>query len=149
MNKTESKYFSTAARMDEAFLALLEKKDLPYITVKEICQQAGVNRSTFYLHYETIGDLLAESVQYMTERFLDHMRQRTEPFAASDTPLSAGRAYFITPEYLEPYLSYSCSAQPWSNPPFCGWTRYTSGCSAMCFPPFWSNFRSRRKIVRI
>ena len=47
MNKTESKYFSTAARMDEAFLALLEKKDLPYITVKEICQQAGVNRSTF------------------------------------------------------------------------------------------------------
>ena len=106
MNKTESKYFSTAARMDEAFLALLEKKDLPYITVKEICQQAGVNRSTFYLHYETIGDLLAESVQYMTERFLDHMRQRTEPFAASDTPLSAGRAYFITPEYLEPYLSY-------------------------------------------
>ena len=41
MNKTESKYFSTAARMDEAFLALLEKKDLPYITVKEICQQAG------------------------------------------------------------------------------------------------------------
>ena len=106
MNKAESKYFSTAARMDEALLALLEKKDLPYITVKEICQQAGVNRSTFYLHYETIGDLLAESVQYMIERFLDHMRQRTEPFAASNTPLSAGRAYFVTPEYLEPYLSY-------------------------------------------
>lgn len=75
-------------------------------TDKEICQQAGVNRSTFYLHYETIGDLLAESVQYMTERFLDHLRQRTEPFAASGTPLPAGRAYFITPEYLEPYLSY-------------------------------------------
>ena len=79
MNKADSKYFSTAARMDEALLALLEKKDLPYITVKEICQQAGVNRSTFYLHYETIGDLLAESVQYMTERFLEHMRQRSAP----------------------------------------------------------------------
>ena len=54
--------------MDEALLALLEKKDLPYITVKEICQQAGVNRSTFYLHYETIGDLLAESCLLYTSR---------------------------------------------------------------------------------
>ena len=106
LNKSDSKYFSTAARMDEAFLVLLEKKDLPYITVKEICQQAGVNRSTFYLHYETIGDLLAESVQYMTDRFLDHMRQRTEPFAADSIPHCNDQDYFITPEYLEPYLDY-------------------------------------------
>lgn len=40
MNKSESKYFATAARMDEAFLALLEKKDFAYITVKEICEAA-------------------------------------------------------------------------------------------------------------
>lgn len=52
MNKSESKYFATAARMDEAFLELIEKKDFAYITVKEICEKAGVNRSTFYLHYE-------------------------------------------------------------------------------------------------
>ncbi len=37
MNKSESKYFNTAARMDEALILLLEKKDLEYITVKEIC----------------------------------------------------------------------------------------------------------------
>ena len=64
MNKSESKYFATAARMDEAFLALLEKKDFAYITVKEICEAAGVNRSTFYLHYETMADLLSESVSH-------------------------------------------------------------------------------------
>ena len=50
MNKNESKYFSTAIKMDEALIALLEKKDFSYITVKEICEKAGVNRSTFYLH---------------------------------------------------------------------------------------------------
>ena len=50
MNKNESKYFNTAVKMDKAFLALLEKKDFAYITVKEICEEAGVNRSTFYLH---------------------------------------------------------------------------------------------------
>ena len=65
MNKSESKYFNTAVRMDEAFLALLEKKDFAYITVKEVCEKAGVNRSTFYLHYETVSDLLSESVSYL------------------------------------------------------------------------------------
>lgn len=41
MNRSESKYFATAARMDEAFLELLEKKDFAYITVKEICERQG------------------------------------------------------------------------------------------------------------
>ena len=52
----KSKYFNTAVRMDQAFLELLEKKDMEYITVKELCKTAGVNRSTFYLHYETMSD---------------------------------------------------------------------------------------------
>ena len=62
---SKSRYLATAARMDEAFLELLGEKDFPYITVKEICSRASVNRSTFYLHYETIEDLLAESVSHM------------------------------------------------------------------------------------
>ena len=45
MNRSESRYFATAARMDEAFLTLLAKKDFEYITVKEICEVAEVNRS--------------------------------------------------------------------------------------------------------
>lgn len=36
MNKSESKYFNTAKKMDEAFIELLEKKDFEYISVKEI-----------------------------------------------------------------------------------------------------------------
>ncbi len=47
MNKNESKYFNTAIKMDQSFLELLEKKDFAYITVKEICHEADVNRSTF------------------------------------------------------------------------------------------------------
>ena len=57
MNKSESKYFNTALLMDEALLLLLEKKEYEFITIKEICEKAGVYRSTFYLHYETIDDL--------------------------------------------------------------------------------------------
>lgn len=69
LNKSESKYFNTAEKMDKAFLDLLQRKDFSFITVKEICEKAGVNRSTFYLHYETVGDLLEESLEYMQKNF--------------------------------------------------------------------------------
>ena len=52
MNKNESKYYNTALLMDEALIQLLEKKEFEYISIKEICEKAGVNRSTFYLHYD-------------------------------------------------------------------------------------------------
>ena len=80
MNKSESKYFNTALRMDEALLALLEEKDLEYITVKEICHQAGVNRSTFYLHYETIADLVSETLEMINQRFLSYFPSRKKKF---------------------------------------------------------------------
>ena len=54
MNKNESKYFNTAKKMDDALLSLLEKKTFEYITIKDICEEANVNRSTFYLHYDNI-----------------------------------------------------------------------------------------------
>lgn len=92
--------------MDEAFLELLAKKDFAYITVKEICEKAGVNRSTFYLHYETIGDLLEESAKHIIDRFVDCMPQNTVDFLEklNDRPLE--ELYLITPEYLIPYLNY-------------------------------------------
>lgn len=106
MNKSESKYFATAVRMDEAFLTLLERKDFAYITVKELCETAGVNRSTFYLHYETMADLLTESVSHMNEQFLAYMKKDSEAFMAKLENCPLDELYLITPEYLNPYLGY-------------------------------------------
>ena len=106
MKKSESKYFNTAVRMDQAFLELLEKKDMEYITVKEICESAGVNRSTFYLHYETIGDLLAESVQYINQQFQEYMKLGAERFVSKIRECPLEELYLVTPTYLIPYLEY-------------------------------------------
>lgn len=106
MNKRDSKYFITAEKMDQALFELLEKKDLAYITVKEICAKAGVNRSTFYLHYETMGDLLAESVEWLNERFFDSMNQQARKPLADPMAHSPEELFFITPEYLTPFLDY-------------------------------------------
>lgn len=106
MNRSESKYFATAQRMDEAFLALIAQKDFAYITVKEVCEKAQVNRSTFYLHYETMGDLLAECGRYMNERFLSYMTQDSKGFIEELPGRSLEELYLVTPEYLTPYLNY-------------------------------------------
>ena len=105
MNRFESKYFNTAAKMDKALIRLLEEKELEYITVNEICKTAGVNRSTFYLHYDSINDLLDESVQFSLNDFWSSLEVDGGIVSAIETaPLE--KLVFITPEYLKPYLEY-------------------------------------------
>ena len=106
MNRSESKYFNTAVKMDEAFLALLEKKDFAYITVKELCAAAGVNRSTFYLHYETLEDLLGECAQYLNDRFLSYMQRDCAAFVEKLHTCPLEELCLVTPEYLTPYLTF-------------------------------------------
>lgn len=103
MNKSESKYYHTACLMDEALLVLLEKKDFDYITVKEICERAGVNRSTFYLHYETVNDLLNESLSYIFSKFLDKFANESKKRVQSER---LGDLFLVTPEYIVPYLEF-------------------------------------------
>lgn len=92
--------------MDGALLELLDEKELPYITVKEICARAGVSRSTFYLHYETIGDLLTECTESMNRRFLDFMGEGQRDFAKNIPQRTRDELYLITPEYLIRYLQF-------------------------------------------
>lgn len=106
MNKSESKYFNTALRMDEALIALLEEKDLEYITVKEICHQAGVNRSTFYLHYETIADLVNETLEMINQRFLSYFPQQEDEILANMDSRNREALVLVTQEYLLPYLRF-------------------------------------------
>lgn len=106
MNKSESKYFNTALRMDEALITLLEKKDLEYITVKEICRQAGVNRSTFYLHYETIADLVNETLEMVNRRFLSYFPQQEEDVLGNMDSRAREDLVLVTREYLIPYLRF-------------------------------------------
>jgi AcrR family transcriptional regulator len=43
----------------DAFLELCLEKNSRKVAVKEICERAGIARSTFYQHYEDVGQLLA------------------------------------------------------------------------------------------
>ena len=101
VNKSESKYFNTALLMDEALLTLLEKKDFEFISVKEICNKAGVNRSTFYLHYESMDDLLKETLNLINKKFNESFGEKIINLKVS----SKEELFFIKDEYLIPYLT--------------------------------------------
>lgn len=106
MTKSESKYFKTARIMDEALITLLCKKDIPFISVKEICEIAGVNRSTFYLHYESIGDLLQETVEYIQEEFEKYFTGKADKFISGIEQMPLNELVLIHDEYLIPYLTF-------------------------------------------
>lgn len=106
MNKNESKYFNTAVKMDKALITLLEKKDFEYISIKEICEVAGVNRSTFYLHYENTVDLLNETTKYILDSFLTYFSVDKQSITDKYANCELQDLVFITPEYLTPYLTF-------------------------------------------
>ncbi len=92
--------------MNQALIELLNKKEYDFITVKEICKKAGVNRSTFYLHYETIDDLLRECIQNSDKQFLEYFPNSTKEFFDKMRDAKNEELILITPQYLTPYLQY-------------------------------------------
>lgn len=52
-----------------AFTDLLRQKPIQAITISQLCQQAGINRSTFYTHYTDIYDLREQLEAQMVEDF--------------------------------------------------------------------------------
>ena len=49
--------------LKSAFLRILEKKPLSDMTIAEVVREAHVSRSTFYLHYQNLGELYDDMVR--------------------------------------------------------------------------------------
>ena len=105
MNKNESKYFNTAKKMNDALITLLETKEFEYISIKEICHIANVNRSTFYLHYSNMNDLLEETIKSLNLSFNSHFGSKeNESTIISKDNLED--LLLINDENLIPYLNF-------------------------------------------
>ena len=61
MDKREDRRVSMTKRLlKDAMTELLREKDIYHIAVRELCDKADVNRTTFYKHYGNQFDLLTE-----------------------------------------------------------------------------------------
>ena len=60
----------TERAIHEAFIELLSKKALDRITVRDITEQAGISRNTFYYHYQDIPALLEDILEKDADRVI-------------------------------------------------------------------------------
>lgn len=62
----------TLAMIRKSFIELIAEKPFHEIRLKEVCEKAGIHRSTFYKHYEDIYDwrdrIERESLHYLREK---------------------------------------------------------------------------------
>lgn len=63
-----------------AFTDLLRQKPIQNITIKELCERAGIKRGTFYSHYTDIYDLRDNIEDEMTREF----QKALEPLLRAD-----------------------------------------------------------------
>lgn len=67
MEKENQRIALTKKLLQNAFLKLLKTTPIHAISIRELCREAGINRTTFYNHYGSQYDLLGE----ISGRFLD------------------------------------------------------------------------------
>ncbi|MFC4320073.1 TetR/AcrR family transcriptional regulator [Litchfieldia salsa] len=63
--------------LKDSLIQLLKEKDMSSITVKEICERADINRSTFYSHYADHFDLLDKIEEEIIEEMAGYLSRFT------------------------------------------------------------------------
>lgn len=61
----------------ESFIQLYAQKPITQITVKDICEKAGINRSTFYRNYVDVYDLKDQLENEMLENMLELIHDKS------------------------------------------------------------------------
>ena len=62
---------ATKRAMANAFVELSKEKPSAKISVREVTQRVGVDRQTFYYHFDTMDDLVSFSCRQLLESMLD------------------------------------------------------------------------------
>lgn len=76
MDNLDNRVRYTKMVLQQALLKILQRKHIDKVTIKELCDEAKVNRGTFYLHYATPNDLLME----IEQQFIDENMAFFSPY---------------------------------------------------------------------
>lgn len=66
--KTNLKVINTKRKLSKSLISLLTSKSITEIDVSELCEKAGINRTTFYKHYASLYHLLDELIVQFFKR---------------------------------------------------------------------------------
>lgn len=68
-NNSNSYFKKTDTKIQNAMLELLKKRKFTEISIKDICKEAKINRTSFYNHYADINDLMIKMEESLTNTF--------------------------------------------------------------------------------
>ena len=74
MRKTDARIRYTQSVLKQVLLSFLKEKPMNKITVKEVCERAGLNRATFYAHYSDCFVLLESIEEDLLEAFQQSLK---------------------------------------------------------------------------
>lgn len=92
--KVDRRVRKTKAQLKEGLARLMLKKSIKEITVKELVDEVDINRSTFYLHYTDISQML----QQIEEDALAEISQVMQ--ACPLSPDNMDSAFFFTVKFF-------------------------------------------------
>lgn len=70
----DARITATLQRIEDAYLTEKAKKSISEIKVIDICQLAGINKTTFYRHYRDIYDLADTVENRVVSELISHFR---------------------------------------------------------------------------
>ena len=73
-NKNDLRIIKTKKVLFDTLLKLMKQKNFEKIKVSDICDEALINRSTFYAHYEDKYELLIELFENQKQLLAIHIK---------------------------------------------------------------------------
>ena len=72
MANTDLRVQRTKKLLKDNFKSMFLNGDFEHITVKELCEKSMINRRTFYLHYNSMDDIITEVLEELSLEFLEY-----------------------------------------------------------------------------
>lgn len=76
LDKVDKRVERTRNAIINAFKELIIEKEFKEITIKELAEKANINRKTFYLHYESMEEILFDLSIEISEQLLDTLNSK-------------------------------------------------------------------------
>ena len=103
MERRENQRIKLTKRLlTDALIGMLQEMPLRAVSIRDLCERAGINRTTFYNHYGSQFDLFAE----ITQTFLDDIAGQLASADAGDRESVQERVATVY-SYLEDHLTLS------------------------------------------
>lgn len=125
--KNNQRFQATERRIEDAFVRLTKTTEPDRVTVRAVCAEAGVNRSTFYAHFVDIFDLADRLEERLSAelmgRFSDAAVQR-EVHPHRDGAPAAAEPVLLTAASLTPFCEHIATHRDFYRVALCSRTSF-------------------------